>query len=185
MMATVLIPLADGCEELEAITLIDCLRRADIKVVTASLTDRLEITASRGVRLLADNTLNDVSHMVFDMVILPGGQPGTDHLSKDERLHALLLEQHKQRRFLAAICAAPIVFAQLGILDMQRCTAYPGVFKPEQWQKLDICDDAIVKSGHILTSRGPGTAMDFALTLIEILSDKSTRQRVEKGLARH
>lgn len=184
-MATILIPLADGCEELEAVTLIDCLRRAEIKVVTASLTEHLEITASRGVKLIADTTLNDVLQMTFDMVILPGGQPGTDHLSKDKQLHTLLLEQHQQRRFLAAICAAPIIFAKLGFLDKQRCTAYPGVLDPQHWPNLDICDEAIVKSGHILTSRGPGTAMDFALTLIEILSGSATRQRVEKGLVRH
>lgn len=183
-MATVLIPLADGCEELEAVTLIDLLRRADINVVTASLMTRLEITASRGVRLFADSMFNDVSEMTFEMVILPGGQLGTDHLLTDNRLHALLLEQHHHYRYLAAICAAPIVFAHLGLLDAQRCTAYPGVLTQQQWPNLMICEDAIVRSGHILTSRGPGTAMDFALTLIEILSDTATRQRVENGLVR-
>lgn len=183
-MATVLIPLADGCEELEAITLIDLLRRAEINVVTASLMSRLEITASRGVRLLADSMFDDVSEITFEMVILPGGQPGVVHLINDSRLHALLLEQHHHYRYLAAICAAPLVFAHLGLLDAQRCTAYPGILTQQQWPNLLICEDAIVRSGHILTSRGPGTAMDFALTLIEILSDNATRHRVEKGLVR-
>ncbi|MCB1819418.1 MAG: DJ-1/PfpI family protein, partial [Gammaproteobacteria bacterium] len=125
-MARVLVPLANGCEELEAVTIIDLLRRAGIEVVVAGLADG-PVTASRGVVLLPDCSLDAVIDDDFDMIALPGGLPGADHLDADPRIHTLLQRMAEQGRFTAAICAAPKVLLSAGLLDGHRATAYPGV----------------------------------------------------------
>jgi 4-methyl-5(b-hydroxyethyl)-thiazole monophosphate biosynthesis len=183
-MATVLIPLAQGCEEIEAVTLIDLLRRAGISVTTASLSNQYELTASRKVRLIADTLLEKVIYDDFDMLLLPGGQPGTSHLDDDHRIHALLNRFHHAGKYIAAICAAPLVLASSGLLSGRRACCYPGALTTSKWPDIKIIDEPIVIDGHILTSRGPGTAMDFALTIIELLTDKTTRNEVEAGLVR-
>lgn len=183
-MAKVLIPLAEGCEELEAVTLIDLLRRAGITVVTASLTSQHQLIASRQVGLVADTLLDDVIADEFDMLLMPGGQPGTTHLDNDHRLHAMIEQLHLAGKYVAAICAAPLVLANTGILSGRRATCYPGTLDPQKWPDIDIKADAIVIDDTILTSRGPGTAMDFALIIIELLTDKTTRDAVEASLVR-
>jgi len=183
-MPKVLIPLAEGCEELEAVTLIDLLRRAEITVITASLTNEYQLTASRNIRLMADTTLDEVIYDDFDMLVLPGGLPGTTHLNDDTRIHAIIKRLHLNNKAIAAICAAPLVLATSGLLDGKKATCYPGSLSAKDWPKIKLCDDSIVVDGNILTSRGPGTAMDFALTLIEYLTDQQTRNTVEIGLAR-
>lgn len=181
-MSRVLIPLANGCEELEAVTVIDLLRRAQITVVTASLTADRQVSASRGVTLLADTTLDAVLTDDFAMIVLPGGQPGADNLNAEPRIHQLLKNMAAQNKWLAAICAAPLVLATAGLLDGYRATAYPGVLT-DKWPNIKRLDAAVVIDGRRVTSRGPGTAMDFALTLIELLAG-SERQQVVMGLAR-
>jgi len=183
-MVTVLIPLAEGCEELEAITLIDLLRRAKITVITASLTDNTLITASRGVRLMADTTLDNVIYDDFDMVILPGGMPGTTHLNDDIHIHALLKRMQQSDKAIAALCAAPLVLANMGLLDGKHASCYPGVLNPADWPEIKLSDEPVIIDGNILTSRGPGTAMDFALAIIEYLTDQTTRDSVEVDLVR-
>lgn len=184
-MAKVLIPLADGCEEVEAVTLVDLLRRAGIEVVTAGLAAKPQaIRASRGTVLVPDTTLDEAMTQDFDMVALPGGQPGTDNLNADRRIHALLEKMARQEKYIAAICAAPKVLADAGLLKGRRATSFPGSLNPAQLAGVRYEERAVVQDGHILTSRGPGTAMDFALSLIAILTDTATRDRVEKGLAR-
>lgn len=182
-MPTVLIPLAEGCEELEAVTLIDLLRRADITVVTASL-GLQTITASRGVHLTADTSLENVLYDDFDMIILPGGMPGTTHLNNDPHVHAILKRLHQSKKAIAAICAAPLVLATAGLLDGKKATSYPNVLNSNDWPQITLSDDPIVIDGDILTSQGPGTAMDFALTIIEYLTDHATRRSVETDLVR-
>ncbi|HEC60152.1 MAG TPA: DJ-1/PfpI family protein [Methylophaga sp.] len=183
-MPAVLIPLAEGCEELEAVTLIDLLRRADFTVVTASLTKQQQVTASRGVRLVADVWLEDVMHDDFDMIVLPGGLPGATYLNDDHRIHAILKRLNKSGKAIAAICAAPLVLAHAGLVNGKTIAHYPEVLHSNEWPNVMLSDDAIVIDGNILTSRGPGTAMDFALTIIEYLSNKKTRDGVEASLAR-
>lgn len=183
-MASVLIPLAEGCEELEAVTLIDILRRAGIMVTTASLSEQHQLTASRKVGLVADTLLDKVVNDEFDMLLLPGGQPGTTHLNADTRIHALIQHQHQADKFIAAICAAPLVLAESGVLNGKQATCYPGTLDAETWPEISLSDQPIVIDGKVLTSRGPGTAMDFALSIIEILTDKATRDQVETGLVR-
>lgn len=182
-MASVLVPLAQGCEELEAVTVIDLLRRAQINVVTASLDD-LPVTASRGTRLLADKNLDDALQQDYDMVVLPGGLPGADHLDQDPRVIELLKQMANSEKFTAAICAAPKVLATAGLLSGKRATGYPGTLEKLDLPNTDIESAAVVKDGHVVTSRGPGTAMDFALELIALLSGKEIRDQVEAGLVR-
>lgn len=183
-MAKVLIPLATGCEELEAVTIIDLLRRAEINVITASLTEQRQVKASRGVELVADATLESVMLDAFDMVILPGGQPGTDNLNNDPHIHAILKRLTQANKAIAAICAAPLVLATAGLLDGKLATCYPGALDPTKWPATSLKEDAVVIDGNIITSKGPGTAIDFALTIIEYLTDQSTRKTVNTGLAR-
>ncbi len=182
-MPTVLVPLAQGCEELEAVTIIDLLRRAGIEVVTASL-QAGAVTASRGTVLLADTTLDAVLEREFDMIVLPGGLPGARHLEDDPRLIAMLQRQQIAERYVAAICAAPQVLASAGLLDGRTATSYPGVIKTADYPRVTFVETPVVVDGLVITSRGPGTAMDFALQLIELLVNHERRDDVERALVR-
>lgn len=182
-MVTVLVPLAQGCEELEAVTVIDLLRRAKITVVTAGLDDQ-PVVASRGVTLLPDTSLDAVLDTPFDMVVLPGGLPGADHLRDDPRIQSLLMRMAQQGKYTAAICAAPKVLAKAGLLEGKRATSFPGSLSNADLKGLKYEETAVVRDGTVITSRGPGTAMDFALTLIEVLVGASVREQVEAGLQR-
>jgi 4-methyl-5(b-hydroxyethyl)-thiazole monophosphate biosynthesis len=182
-MATVLVPLAPGCEELEAVTVVDLLRRAGIGVVTAGLDDQ-PVTASRGMVLVPDMTLDDALGQDYDMVVLPGGLPGADHLDNDERLAGLLKQMAADGKYTAAICAAPKVLASAGLLNGKRATSYPGVMQSVNVPGMDYVEQAVVTDDKVITSRGPGTAMDFALELIEVLVGTDTRTEVEAGLQR-
>jgi 4-methyl-5(b-hydroxyethyl)-thiazole monophosphate biosynthesis len=180
-MASVLVPLAQGCEELEAVTVIDLLRRAGIGVVTAGLDDQ-PVRASRGTVLVPDVTLDEAVKQRYDMIVLPGGLPGADHLNADPRIRGLLKEMAETDRYTAAICAAPKVLASTGLLQGRRVTSFPGAL--QGFDGFSYAEDAVVQDGRIITSRGPGTAMDFALTLIENLAGKDKRDEVEAGLQR-
>ncbi|MEE8264036.1 MAG: DJ-1 family glyoxalase III [Gammaproteobacteria bacterium] len=182
-MATVLVPLADGCEELEAVTIVDILRRAGIDVVTAGLNDQL-VRASRGVRIMPDTNLDEALTRDYDMVVLPGGLLGADNLDEDPRVKELLKKMANSERFTAAICAAPKVLANAGLLRGKKATAYPGSLDSVNHQAQLVSGDAVVRDGKVITSRGPGTAMDFALALIEALTGKAKRDEVERALVR-
>ena len=182
-MASVLVPLAQGCEELEAVTVIDLLRRAGIDVTTAGL-DEQPVHASRGCVLLPDTSLDQALQRDYDMVVLPGGLPGADHLDNDARVHELLKSMADAGQYTAAICAAPRVLANAGLLQGKRATSYPGAFAPESVPGLEYSEQAVVSDGRVITSRGPGTAMDFALELIEALVGKDKRDEVEAALLR-
>ncbi len=182
-MASVLVPLAQGCEELEAVTIIDLLRRAGIRVVTAGL-DAEPVTASRGVVLVPDTTLDAALQEDFDMVVLPGGGPGAENLDKDSRVKELLRKMANSGKFTAAICAAPKVLAHAGLLEGRRATGFPGVLDRLNLPNISLQTTPVVRDGKIITSRGPGTAMDFALELIEVLTSRQKRDEVEKGLVR-
>lgn len=182
-MARVLVPLANGCEELEAVTIIDLLRRAEVEVVSAGLTPG-SVKASRGTVLLPDVLLDDVKEQHFDLVVLPGGLPGADYLEQDARIKHILKRTHEQGHLVAAICAAPKVLASAGLLDNCRATAYPGVLDPQQFPNISISTQAVEVDGNIITSKGPGTAMDFALTLVERLCGPEKKEQVATQLQR-
>lgn len=182
-MAAVLVPLAQGVEELEAVTVVDLLRRAGIEVVTAGL-DAAPVKGSRGTVLMPDTTLDKAIEREYDMLVLPGGQPGATHLEQDPRIIALIRKMAEAERFTAAICAAPRVLARAGVLEGKRATSFPGALDPTQWPRVRLENRAVVTDGKVITSRGPGTAMDFALELIEQLADRGKRVQVEAGLQR-
>jgi 4-methyl-5(b-hydroxyethyl)-thiazole monophosphate biosynthesis len=182
-MPVVLIPLAEGCEELEAVTLIDLLRRASIEVVVAGLQPGA-VTASRGVVILPDMSLDQALQREYDMVVLPGGAAGADLLMGDARVLALLQHMATQGRYTAAICAAPKVLAQAGLLQGKQATGYPGLIASLRQPGITLSTAAVVQDGQVTTSRGPGTALDFALCLIEQLVGSEQRRSVERGLAR-
>jgi 4-methyl-5(b-hydroxyethyl)-thiazole monophosphate biosynthesis len=182
-MTRVLIPLAQGCEELEAVTIIDLLRRAGIDVISAGLESKT-ITASRGVVLIADRLLADILDQHFDLIVLPGGLPGSDHLNADPRIQQLLQTQAQRGGFCAAICAAPKVLASAGLLEGKSATSYPGVLAQMALNNTECLDSPVVIDGQIITSRSAGTAMDFSLALIALLLGEEKRAAVEAGLAR-
>jgi 4-methyl-5(b-hydroxyethyl)-thiazole monophosphate biosynthesis len=182
-MAKVLVPLADGCEELEAVTIIDLLRRAGIEVVTAGLKPGI-VKAGRGVQIVPDVTLDVALQDEYDMVVLPGGMPGATHLGNDLRIISLLKKMAAADKYAAAICAAPTVLATAGLLDGKSATSYPGFLDAAPAPGMHYRADAVVQDGRVVTSRGPGTAMDFALTLIKILSGDDRRAEVESALVR-
>ena len=183
-MARVLVPLAQGCEELEAVTIIDLLRRAEINVVTASLSDK-PVKCSRGTVILADTAIDSVLDDNFDLIVLPGGLPGADHLNDDSRIHQIITRLADEGKYVGAICAAPKVLVENGILNGKKATAYPGSLSALDTSQIQLSEEAIQIDGKVITSRGPGTAMDFALMLIEILLGKEARNSVEKPLQRN
>jgi len=180
-MHKVLVLLAQGCEEIEAVTVIDILRRAGIGVTSAGLDD-LPVLGSHSIMLLPDTTLDLAQHQDFDMIVLPGGLPGTNHLRADKRLIVLLQQMAQQGKYVAAICAAPSVLATAGLLDGRKATCYPTCL--DAFPKVNLQTAAVVEDGKLITSRGPGTAMDFALALVERLAGRAKRQEVEAGLVR-
>jgi 4-methyl-5(b-hydroxyethyl)-thiazole monophosphate biosynthesis len=182
-MSRVLVPLAQGCEELEAITITDLLVRAGIEVTTAGLDDQ-PVTASRGTTIIPDTSIDTVLDQTFDLIVLPGGLPGADHLMEDENIQALLKSHADKGKYIGAICAAPKAVAAAGLLDGKKATAYPGVLEALDNAQIDVKDTAIEIDGKIVTSRGPGTAMDFALTLIELLEGQAKRDEVNRQLVR-
>lgn len=180
-MARALVILADGCEEIEAVTALDVLRRGGVDVVGAALAGRW-VHGNHGIGIEADTVLDEVLHQDFDLLVLPGGQPGATHLAADARVQKLLQESTSKGCYIAAICAAPEVLAQAGLLQGRKATSFPGAIK--HLSGITYMESAVVWDGKIITSRGPGTALDFALTLLEVLQGAEVRQEVEARLQR-
>ena len=173
----VLVPLAEGFEEIEAITIIDVLRRASIDVVTAALGE-LVVRGSHGIAVAADARLDDVGSGNFDAVVLPGGMPGSRHLRDDERVLGIVRRLARENKLVAAICAAPIALEAAGVLAGKRATSYPGNELPSA----RYAEERVVTDGSLVTSRGPGTALEFALTLVERLSGPEAAQKLRAGM---
>ncbi|MCK5395676.1 MAG: DJ-1/PfpI family protein [Gammaproteobacteria bacterium] len=182
-MSHVLVPLAQGCEELEAITITDLLVRAGINVTTCGLDDQ-PVKASRGTTIIPDTSIDKVQHMSFDLIVLPGGLPGADHLRDNEQLQSLIKKQVSANKYMAAICAAPKALAEAGVLTNKKATSFPGVLAALEDSSITITSNAVEIDGNIVTSRSAGTAMDFTLSLIELLAGKEKRDEVEQQLAR-
>jgi 4-methyl-5(b-hydroxyethyl)-thiazole monophosphate biosynthesis len=182
-MARVLVPLAEGCEELEAVTIVDILRRAGLEVIAAGLAEG-PVVGAHGITLMPDAALGDVMDQAFDMIVLPGGLPGSDHLDNDPRIHGLLNRMAEKGHYMAAICAAPKVLANAGLLQGKRATSYPGFLDKMDLPEVEVQLLPVVADGKVITGRGPGTAMDFALQLVEALAGCAKRDEVEAGLVR-
>jgi protein deglycase len=181
MSRTVLVPVADGTEELEAVAVIDTLRRAGATVTVASVGDDLAVTCARGVRLTADALLADLGEASFDAIILPGGMPGAQHLHDSPLLAARLREHAASRRLLAAICAAPVVvLARQDLLAGRRATAHPSVYAelPADARR----EARVVVDDGLITSRGAGTALEFALAVVAALYGEQRRDDVARSM---
>lgn len=182
-MAHVLVPMAPGCEDLETVTLIDILRRADVKVTTAGLDDK-PVTGSRGTTFIPDTTLDNVMDVEFDLIALPGGLPGSDHLNNDTRIHQILRKTYERGHQVAAICAAPKVLANVGLLENRKATSFPGVLESMSLEHTKLTGKAIEIDERVVTSQSAGTAMDFALTLVGLLCGTDKQLEIEKQLVR-
>lgn len=182
-MSRALVPLAQGCEELEAITITDLLVRAGIDVTTAGLDDQ-PVTASRGTRIIPDTNIDAIVNEIYDLIVLPGGLPGANHLRDDERVQTLLKKHASRDKFIAAICAAPLALASAGLLNNKKATSYPGILEAIADDRIEITLSAVEVDGKVITSRGPGTAIDFALTLIELLEGPEKRDEINRQLVR-
>jgi len=181
-MASALLLLAEGFEEIEAVVVIDVLRRADVSVTTAALTEK-RVTGAHGIVVEADRLLDDllesaVDGVLFDAVLLPGGMPGSRHLREDARVQALVVHQANRGCLVGAICAAPTALEAAGILNGRAATSFPGCELPSAEYKLE----RVVVDGNIVTSRGPGTAFEFALTLAELLASPAVAMRLREGM---
>ena len=167
MSERVLVPIANGTEEMEAVCIIDILRRAGADVTVASVGE-LQVTASRDVRLVADRPVVDCADGTYDLIALPGGMPGAEHLRDSGALEELLQRQRRQGRLYAAICAAPVVVLQHhGLLAGRQATCHPSV--ADRLENAESVASRVVVDGPCVTSRGPGTAVEFALRLVELL----------------
>jgi 4-methyl-5(b-hydroxyethyl)-thiazole monophosphate biosynthesis len=181
MSKRALIAVADGVEDLEVVTLIDVLRRADIEVLVASVEARRMLSCAHGTRLTADAMLVDVLAQDFDLIVLPGGLPGAQHLADYQPLAERVREQAAAGKLFAAICAAPALALQAyGVLKQRRMTCYPAF--SEQLSGCTFVDQPVVVDGNCITSQGPGTALAFALTLVEQLAGKAARASVASDM---
>lgn len=173
-----LVLLAEGFEEIEALTAVDVLRRADIDVVTASL-DSLIVMGAHQIAVQCDATLTALMSTAFNAVILPGGMPGASHLAASGDVRRLCQATHKAGGIVAAICAAPgIVLPATGLLDGRRATCYPGMEHNFPASAIYIADAPVIVDSGIVTSRGPGTALAFALTLVELMAGRLNAERL-------
>ena len=163
-MKDVLVPLAEGFEEIEIATVVDVLRRAGLTVITAGLPSTI-VKGSRGVKMMADRKFEDVNPNQFDAVVLVGGDPGYRNLNKSQRIHKIVRDFNNQGKLIAAICAAPTILAEAGLLHEKLATVYPGLEKKIPRPR----DKKVLVDGNILTSKAPGTAMEFSLKIVEIL----------------
>jgi len=173
----VIIPLADGFEEIEAMSTIDVLRRADINVVTAGIPSSI-VKGSRGTQTITDRKFSEVDPEDFDALILVGGHPGYITLGKSSRIIDAVKSFNEKEKTIAAICAAPSILAKAGILEERKATIYPGMEKDIPRPR----GDRVVQDGHIITSQGPGTAIEFALKIVEVLAGSGVSEKIKRDL---
>ena len=179
-MAKVYIFLADGFEEIEALSVVDLLRRAAIEISMVSITGRLEVKGAHRISVLSDILFENANIADADLLVLPGGMPGTVHLMDHEGLDNLLRDFHMRKKNIAAICAAPSVLGSKGILAGKKATSYPG-FESKLTDSI-VTNLDVVEDGNVITSRGLGTAIDFSLSLIDKLIDKNAARRIADGI---
>jgi len=184
MTKQALVPIADGSEEIEAVTIIDVLRRAGVEVTVASVGvgKTKQITAARGTNIVADSFIADCADKAWDLIAIPGGIEGADHLAASEILDQLLRSQAQQGKFYAAICAAPaVVLGSKGLLADKTATSHPRFYQSLIAKEVDT-ESRVVVDGNCITSQGPGTAIDFALELVEQICGIVKREEVASPL---
>ncbi len=179
-MSKVAIILANGFEEIEGLTVVDLLRRADISIDMVSISGSKKVTGAHHISVEADYLFEDYSFEALDMIVLPGGMPGTKHLLAHYELNEKLKEFHKNAKVLAAICAAPSVLGQAGILNGKKAVCYPGF--EEKLLGANVCYDEVITDGTVITSRGLGTAIPFSLAIITYLCGKEVAEEISKSI---
>lgn len=178
-MSKVLVPLAAGFEEIEAVTIIDILRRAGLDVITAGL-EGSKIKGDHEIKIEADTKLSAVDADDLLAVVLPGGMPGAANLRNNDCLLKIIKEVYEADKLCAAVCAGPIVLEAAGILESKDATSYPGFDK--DMLSCNYREERVVQDGNIITGRGPGAAVEFVMTIVEYLLDAEERKELEKSM---
>lgn len=176
-MKKVFVHFADGFEEIEALAPVDILRRAGCDVTIVSMNGKEVVTSSRGVKIVADKLFEEMNYSLADMLVLPGGMPGSIHLDEHQGLGEKLIEAHKNGKWLAAICAAPLVLGHLGLLKGKNATCYPG--NEQELIGATHTGASVVTDGNIITSKGAGVSVNFGLALVEVLEGAEKAQEVK------
>ena len=168
--------LATGFEEIEALTVVDLLRRAQISCDMVSIEDELTVSGSHGIKTTADMLLSEVAFDEYDCMILPGGMPGTRNLEGNQYLMSKLDDFYRKNKLICAICAAPTIFGHKGYLEGKAAVCYPGM--EDELKGAFVPEEEVVKDGNIITSRGMGTSVEFGLKLLVVLTDKANADRI-------
>jgi protein deglycase len=179
MSKKALVPIANGSEEIEAVCIIDTLRRAEVEVTVASISGRPVITASRGTMIQADAQIEDCVGEEYDLIVLPGGMPGAEHLRDCAIVIDMLKMQRNAGKLYGAICASPAVaLLPHGLLEGRTATCFPTFQERlQEAERVTLSKDRVVVDGNLVTSQGPGTAIEFALRLVELLLDDAEKAR--------
>ena len=179
-MKNIAVNLAEGFEEIEAVSIIDVLRRAGLHVVVVSISDKLEVTGSHDLRIFADELFEDLDYTAIDMIVLPGGMPGAKNLNEHSGLREQILDFNENGKWLGAICAAPLVFGNLGILKDKNATCYPG-FEDELHGAV-ITGNEVELADTVVTGKGAGVAIKFALKIVESIKGKEVADELAKKM---
>lgn len=179
-MSRVSIFLADGFEEIEGLTVVDLLRRAGVETETVSIMETKQVKGSHGIQVTADSLFEEHDFEDAEMLVLPGGMPGTLNLGNHAGLRELLKKHYAEGKKLAAICAAPSVLGELGFLKGRVAVCYPGF--EEKLEGAVVCASRVAVDGPVTTAKGMGVAIDFSLKLIEQLADKETAERIRESI---
>ncbi len=182
MTKKILVPLAEGFEMIEALSVVDVFRRAGADVDLVAVGDSLQVTSSHHVPVIADKYLNQCVDVEYDLIVLPGGIPGAENLRNSDLLAELLKKQNHEERLYGAICASPaIVLEYHGLLEGKKATCHPGF--SDKLSSTDNAAEKVVVDKNCVTSKGAGTSIDFSLELLAILMGKEKRKEVAKGMA--
>ena len=179
-MKKAIVLLAKGFEEVEALTVVDVLRRGGVHCITCSIDGSEEVLGSHSIHVKANNLIEKVDVDKYDALVIPGGMPGAAHLRDSEKVIALVNKFNTERKILAAICAGPIVLGRAGVLEGKKVTSYPG-FEGELGA-VTYCKDIVAQDGNIITSRGPATAMLFSFKILENLADKEIVENLKEAM---
>ncbi|MCI7491628.1 MAG: DJ-1/PfpI family protein [Lachnobacterium sp.] len=179
-MSKIGIFMADGCEEIEGLTVVDIVRRAGMEIETISITDKAEVTSSHKVTFKTDTTKADADFDSYDGIVLPGGMPGTLNLGADETVDRVIREFAAQGKLVSAICAAPSVLGQAGLLEGKKATCHPGF--EDKLLGATWLEEPVVVDGNVITSRGMGTAIAFALEIVRYFADDESVEKIKTGL---
>jgi len=180
-MSKVLVPLAGGFEEIEAVSIIDVLRRAEVEVLIGSLTQEMLVRGANGITIQADVEVKNISADTLDMVVLPGGWDGTYALADDENVQNLLREMDAKGKHIGAICAAPFALNRAGVLK-EHYTCYPSVEEQIRQEGYEGDKAMVVEDANVMTSRGPATALCFGLAIVKKLKGEATYKALKEGL---